>query len=209
MSVELVWSTPRGDDLIAYMARVSNPQHQHRLEIANLIRYCANNGHWSIFEMVNMCVEITTTRMISAQTLRHNSMRFQEFSQRYAKVQEYVPVKARRQDTKNRQNSIDDMPEEIIDWFYEEQERLFRETHAVYDQAIEYGIAKECARAVVQMNSKTVMYVNGTVRSWIHYLAARTHPSAQKEHRDIALAAQELFIQQFPVVGQAMGWRQP
>jgi thymidylate synthase (FAD) len=195
--------TPEG--LIAYCARVSSPNQQNPI-YAQLLRYCIREKHWSIFEMVDMTIEIITTRAIAAQILRHRSFCFSEFSQRYAEAMDFEPCEARRQDAKNRQNSIDDLPEHIKTWFLNEQEEHWCVAFDRYEQALDLGIAKECARMVLPLNTVTQMYMKGSVRSWIHYFDVRCHPSTQKEHRDIAMAAKEIFVAQFPTVSQALDY---
>jgi len=208
--VKLVHSTPNGDDLIAYMARVSNPDNQHNTETsAKLIRYLIKHKHWSPFEMVNMCVEIETSRSISAQILRHRSFSFQEFSQRYARVTE-LPSKPllRRQDLKNRQNSIDDLDDVVKAALEHEATQLYLESHRVYQMMLDAGVAKECAREVLPMASKTRLYMNGTLRSWIHYIDLRASSDTQLEHRVIAERCKELVRECFPGVYEAV-WQTP
>ena len=205
MSVELITITPDAEKLIAYCARVSSPN-QENPEIAKLLAYCIKHQHWSIFEQASMTVEIETSRMISAQILRHRSFVFQEFSQRYAEAQEIVLSEARRQDTKNRQNSIDDLNDAIKEDWIELQENIFRWALEGYHWALHNGIAKECARAVLPMQTKTKLYMTGSIRSWIHYLELRTGPDTQKEHRDIADAIKRIFVEQLPVTSEALGW---
>ena len=205
MSVELITITPDAEKLIAYCARVSSPN-QENPEIAKLLAYCIKHQHWSIFEQASMTVEIETSRMISAQILRHRSFVFQEFSQRYAEAQEIVLCEARRQDTKNRQNSIDDLDEDIKEEWLVRQRYGFLAALQSYQWALNNGIAKECARAVLPMQTKTKLYMTGSIRSWIHYLELRTGPDTQKEHRDIANAIKRIFIEQLPVTSEALGW---
>lgn len=197
--------TPEG--LIAYCARVSSP-HQENLNYEKLLAYCIKNRHWSIFEMVDMTIEIVTSRAISPQILRHRSFVFQEFSQRYAKVQSFEACTPRRQDSKNRQHSIDDLEEETVTWFADAQEAIRTLSVEKYNQALEKGIAKECARMLLPLNTQTKLYMKGSVRSWIHYIEVRTDAGTQKEHRDIAEAVKEIFISQFPVTAAALGWAQ-
>lgn len=154
--------------------------------------------------MVDMTLEITTTRAIAAQILRHKSFSFQERSLRYAEGLDYKPCEARRQDAKNRQNSIDDLPDKTKEWFLSEQEYLWNQAHGSYEEALSMGIAKECARMLLPLNTVTRLYMKGSVRSWIHYFAVRCLPSTQKEHRDIAIAAREIFNQQFPTIAKAL-----
>jgi len=196
------------EELIVYQARVSNPSNQNNHESApKLLRYLIDHKHWSPFEMVDMTVEIETSRAIAAQLLRHRSFAFQEFSQRYAKVAaSFSSPRARRQDTKNRQNSTEDLPEETVNWFRDAQYLVNRDTYRLYSEALEKGIAKEQARLLLPMAIYTRMYMKGSVRSWIHYLEVRTDPTTQKEHRDVALAIQRVFAQQFPNIATALNW---
>ena len=200
--VTLIHSTKDGDELIAYMARVSNPANQDNPDSSKLIKYLITHKHWSPFEMVNMCVEINTTRSISAQILRHRSFSFQEFSQRYADVDglgdPIVPA-LRRQDLNNRQNSIDDIGVNCQAEWFAEISSLYSQSSRLYKQMLNAGIAKECAREVLPMASPTRLYMNGTLRSWIHYVELRTANGTQKEHRDIALACKTLIKTQFPL----------
>lgn len=200
-STKLIWATPEGEKLISYCARVSNPKNQNNESYENLLRYCIKNKHWSIFSMANMCVEVQTTRAISAQILRHKSMDFQEYSQRYSSVHEFVVPEARLQDVKNRQNSIESTDEELKVWFAEESQKIMENSFDFYDKALERGIAKECARAVLPLNTKSVLYMNGTVRSWIHYLQLRTGNGTQLEHMRIAEDILNThFKEQFPTI---------
>lgn len=195
--------TPEG--LIAYCARVSSP-HQETLDYEKLLAYCIKNRHWSIFEMVDMTVEIITSRAISPQILRHRSFVFQEFSQRYAKVQDFENYTPRRQDIKNRQHSINDLDRSTVNWFADAQEEIRALCVEKYTDALEKGIARECARMLLPLNTQTKLYMKGSVRSWIHYIEVRTDSSTQKEHRDIAEAIREIFIAEFPVTASALGW---
>ena len=210
MEVKLISVTQPVEDispegLIAYCARVSSPN-QENPNYAKLLKYCADHGHWSIFEMADMTVEITTTRAIAAQILRHRSFNFQEFSQRYATAFGYESTPARRQDEKNRQNSIDDLPVDVKESFLFFQEQVWDFAYTRYQEAIANGVAKECARMLLPLNTKTRLYMKGSVRSWIHYFQVRCDPATQKEHRDIALAAREIFCEQFPTVATAIGF---
>jgi thymidylate synthase (FAD) len=193
--------TPEG--LIAYCARVSSP-HQENPNYAKLLKYCADHGHWSVFEMVDMTLEITTTRAIAPQILRHRSFNFSEFSLRYAEAMGYEPCEARRQDDKNRQNSIDDLEDFQKQAFLQAQKNIWDYAYAGYKAAIADGIAKECARSILPLNTVTRLYMKGSVRSWIHYFQVRCGPATQKEHRDIALAAREIFCEKFPTIAEAM-----
>jgi thymidylate synthase (FAD) len=195
---------PSAEELMVYCARVSSPQNQDNLDTApKLLRYCARNGHWSIFEQSNMILEVTTSRAISAQILRHSFLP-QEFSQRYAEVVSCETYEARRQDTKNRQNSIPDLPHDVQEWFKYAQQQVQDLALELYQKALDVGIAKESARFLLPMSATTTLYLNNSVRGWIHYLQSRTHESTQKEHRDIAFAALEIFKQQFPWTYEAV-----
>ncbi len=195
--------SPEG--LIAYCARVSSP-HQETPDYEKLLAYCITHKHWSVFEMVDMTVEIVTSRAISPQILRHKSFQFQEFSQRYAKAQEIERYQPRRQDSKNRQNSLDDLDETTIQWFDEAQDRIARMALEEYNLALEKGIAKECARVLLPLGTQTKLYMKGSVRSWIHYLEVRTDKSTQQEHREIASEIKNIFKAQFPVTAAALCW---
>ena len=200
--VTLIHSTEDGDELIAYMARVSNPTNQNNKDSSKLIKYLIKHKHWSPFEMVNMCVEINTTRSISAQILRHRSFSFQEFSQRYASVEELElpsPPQLRLQDTKNRQNSIEDPNLMNKEQLKQVISTHYLTTYDLYRNMLDAGIAKECARDVLPMGSPTRLYMNGTLRSWIHYVDLRIANGTQKEHRDIAEACKQLIKTQFPL----------
>lgn len=191
MQVKLRWATPDIDAQIAYQARVSNPDNQSNPQIAGLLNYCMREGHVSPFEMANVCLEVNTTRDIARQILRHRSFSFQEFSQRYqdaSKLGDLVLRECRLQDDKNRQNSIaDGVPEGLAEWWAWAQDRVAQEAMRGYEQALEKGIAKEQARALLPEGlTPSRLYMNGTMRSWVHYLGQRMHPSTQKEHRLIA-----------------------
>ena len=204
--VTLVHSTPNGDDLVAYMARVSNPDNQNNTETSDrLIKYLIKHKHWSPFEMVNMCVEIKTTRSIAAQILRHRSFSFQEFSQRYAQVAEPAAIpQLRRQDTKNRQNSIDDLDPVTVDDFNIKIESLYSLSESLYKELLAAGVAKECARDVLPLSTPTKMYMNGTLRSWIHYIDLRTANGTQYEHKLVAEGVKQLFCNEFPLIAKAV-----
>jgi thymidylate synthase (FAD) len=208
--VKLVSITPDAEKLMAYCARVSNPSNQDNENYEKLLKYCIDHGHWSIFEMGFLTVEINTNRGIAAQILRHRSFTFQEFSQRYADttlLAEDIPMfQLRRQDSKNRQNSIDDIPNDIkFKWHWQIREH-FNRAKAIYDGMIEDGIAKECARFVLPLATPTRLYMSGSVRSWIHYLNLRSSEGTQKEHRDIANNIKNIFVDQLPVVSKSLGW---
>lgn len=207
MNVKLVWVTPKAEEMITYMARVSAPKNQNNLDTApRLLRYLMKHSHYSPYEMANMCVEINTTRAISAQIIRHRSFSFQEFSQRYADVNELgsaVIPHLRRQDVKNRQNSIDDFHPEEIGSFYRRISQLFEDSEHLYREMVSHGIAKECARNILPMSTQTRIYMNGTLRSWIHYLQLRTAHGTQAEHKQIAEEIKRIFCEQFPVIAEA------
>ena len=208
--IDLISITPDAEQTIAYCARVSNPENQDNQKYSKLLKYCIDHGHWSIFEMANMVLEINTTRGIAAQILRHRSFNFQEFSQRYADAThlgETINVPdLRTQDPKNRQNSIDDL-NEYKETIYKSQIReLFAKSKYLYDLMVKDGVAKECARFVLPLATPTRMYMNGTIRSWIHYINLRTENGTQKEHMDVANKCKDIFIKQLPVVSEALGW---
>jgi thymidylate synthase (FAD) len=202
----LVHITPNAEELISYMARVSNPANQNNTETsAKLIKYLIDHQHWSPFEMVNMCVEINTTRSIAAQILRHRSFSFQEFSQRYAKVTTPAVIPdLRRQDTKNRQNSIDDLDPYDAQGLRTEIARYYVEADKLYQRLLSYGVAKECAREVLPLATPTRLYMNGTIRSWIHYCQLRCGNGTQQEHRIIAEGAYKLLQEHLPNVCTAL-----
>ncbi len=207
--VKLVSVTPDAENIVAYCARVSSP-HQDNPNIAGLLKYMIRESHWSPFEMANMVVEITTSRAISAQILRHRSFSFQEFSQRYSPVEGYHEYDARRQDEKNRQNSIDDLSEHTRQWFIDAQQQVWNLSWRKYNSAISKGIAKEQARFLLPLNTTTKIYMNGTIRSWIHYLQLRTSEhGTQKEHADLVAQIKEIFIEEFPVISEALEWLDP
>jgi thymidylate synthase (FAD) len=200
--VKLIHRTDKAEKLIAYCARVSSPK-QENPDYEKLLTYCLKNNHVSIFEMATMCVEITTSRAISAQILRHKSFSFQEFSQRYAEVPDFQFYDARRQDTKNRQNSIDDLPQETNDWFIEAQTKVVELSHTLYHEALTKGIAKESARFLLPLSTETKLYMHGNLRSWLMYCSVRMDKSTQLEHREIAVRCWEIFKQEFPVIAKA------
>jgi thymidylate synthase (FAD) len=206
--VNLVHCTPEAEHLITDMARVSAPSNQGNYDTApRLIKYLIKHRHWSPFEMGSMCVEINTTRDIAAQIIRHRSFSFQEFSQRYADVKSLGAIvlpELRRQDTKNRQNSIADLDPEIVKAFEQRTRMLYADAQELYDDMLNVGIAKECARKVLPMNSPSRIYMHGTLRSWVHYIDLRGANGTQKEHMDIAIACREIFNEQFPSIAQAL-----
>jgi len=207
-SAKLVWVTPNAEEMIVKMARVSAPSNQNNMDTApRLLKYLINHKHHSPFEMANLCVEIETTRGISAQILRHRSFSFQEFSQRYADVSALgssVIPHLRRQDNKNRQNSIDDLSPELIGSYYRRINQVFEDAEHLYREMVSNGVAKECARAVLPIATQTKMFMNGTLRSWIHYLQLRESNGTQLEHREIALAIKDIFCKEFPIIGEAV-----
>ena len=211
MNVKLISVTPDAEKLMAYCARVSNPSNQNNENYAKLLKYCIDHQHWSIFEHGFMTVEINTTRGLAAQILRHRSFTFQEFSQRYADttlLAEEIPLfELRRQDNKNRQNSIDDMGDEIRAKWNTKIREHFGKAKALYDDLIKDGVAKECARFILPLATPTRLYMSGTARSWIHYIELRSGHGTQKEHMDIANECKNIFIEQFPTIGEALGWK--
>jgi len=202
MRVKKVWSTPDGERLIAYMARVSNPANQAiDAPHEKLIGYLMRNKHWSPFEMVHACLEIETTRDIARQILRHRSFSFQEFSQRYAVADGYEFSEARAQDDKNRQNSLPIEDKNQQEWWRQMQERVLKECRFVYERALEHGIAKEVARKLLPEGLTTSrMYMAGSIRSWLHYIDVRTDPSTQKEHREVAEQCRSVLQLEFPLL---------
>ncbi len=207
--VELVTATPDAEKTMAYIARVSNPKNQDNEDFAKLIKYCIKNEHWSVFEQAYMTLQIETNRGIAAQILRHRSFTFQEFSQRYADSTQLgnIPIpELRRQDTKNRQNSLSDLPSEISNEFQTRIKIQFAESVKLYEEMIASGIAKECARFVLPIATPTRIYMTGSCRSWIHYINLRSGHGTQKEHMDIANACKNIFCNQFPTVAVALNW---
>lgn len=205
MSVRLVHITPECEKHIAYCARVSS-SNQDNPEYDKLLKYLINHKHWSPFEMGSACVEITTTRAISPQILRHKSFSFQEFSLRYSETHSFVNCPARSQDLKNRQNSNNDLSEETKQWFDQAQDIVSGIAGEMYKTALSKGIAKECARFLLPLNTETKLYMHGTIRSFIHYVEVRSDASTQKEHRDIALGIKEILKSELPTVAAALEW---
>jgi len=205
-SVQLVHSTQEGDALIAYMARVSNPANQNNTEnSARLIQYLIKHKHWSPFEMVNMCVEISTTRSIAQQIIRHRTFAFQEFSQRYAAVDAKPQIPhLRRQDTSNRQNSIDDLNDFTQQEFQIRTQDLFDQSAQLYNEMLSAGVAKECARDILPLATPTKLYMNGSLRSWIHYVELRCANGTQYEHKIIADQCKKQILKCFPTVYKAL-----
>jgi len=210
-SVKLVTVTPEAEKTMGYVARVSNPNNQDNPKVAGLLKYCIKHNHWSVFEQAHMTVEIETTRGLAAQILRHRSFTYQEFSQRYADsslLGDKIPLpKLRRQDTKNRQNSTDDLDEFLVQDFELEMEKLFDSSMKLYQSMLKSGVAKECARFVLPLATPTRLYMTGSVRSWIHYIDLRSANGTQKEHMDIANAVRDVFIEQFPICAEALDWK--
>jgi len=210
MNVSLVSVSPDAEKHMAYCARVSNPNNQNNDNYAGLLRYCIKHQHWSIFEQAFMTLEINTTRGLAAQILRHRSFTFQEFSQRYADtnlLDTNIPLpELRRQDTKNRQNSIDDIPEDQSKMLLGRIQNYFNEGLDLYNELLREGIAKECARFVLPLATPTRIYMSGSVRSWVHYIDLRSGHGTQKEHMDIANACKTIFTEQFPTVSEALQW---
>ena len=209
MTVKLVSVTPDAEQLMAYIARVSNPSNQDNEKYSGLLKYCIKHNHWSVFEQSTMTLEIETTRAIAAQILRHRSFTFQEFSQRYAAstaLGEIDLPELRRQDAKNRQNSTDDLDPEIADKFNRQMITLFSSSKALYESMLKQGVAKECARMVLPLCTPTRIYMTGSCRSWIHYINLRSAHGTQKEHIDLVEEVRKIFVEQFPDVSQALDW---
>ena len=210
MNVKLVTITPDAEKMMAYIARVSNPNNQENEKYAGLLKYCIKHNHWSVFEQATMTLEIETTRAIAAQILRHRSFTFQEFSQRYAdaKLLETIELpELRRQDSKNRQNSIDDLDPKVVDTLNKQMITLFSSAYSLYNQMLEDGVAKECARMVLPLCTPTKLYMTGSCRSWIHYINLRSAHGTQLEHMKIAKECACIFAGQFPSVAEALEWQ--
>jgi thymidylate synthase (FAD) len=204
MGVELIHCTPDAERLIVKMARVSAPQNADNMETGpRLLRYLIKHRHWSPLEMASMCVQIETQRDIAAQILRHRSFSFQEFSTRYAVAQDPEIPALRRQDTKNRQNSIDDLPQDVCAELRSRVKSLFGESSKLYNDMLAEGVAKESARRILPLSTNTTMFMHGTLRSWLHYIDVRCDPSTQLEHREIAEACRTIFTEQFPTIAEA------
>ena len=210
MNVKLISVTPDAEQTMAYVARVSNPNNQENPNYSKLLGYCIKHNHWSVFEQAFMTLEIETTRGLAAQVLRHRSFTYQEFSQRYADsslLADQVPMfDIRRQDTKNRQNSIDDIDDFVKQEYEIKIRRHFDEAMVLYQSMLDMGIAKECARFVLPLATPTRMYMSGSVRSWIHYITLRSANGTQKEHMEIAEACKKIFVEQFPTCAEALEW---
>ena len=206
-SAKLIWVTPDAEALVGKIARVSNPNNEDNPQVEKLIRYLIKHKHWSPFEMASMCVEIHTTRAISAQILRHRSFSFQEFSQRYAiPTDTFATVlpELRRQDLKNRQNSIDDLESEKQEYYQQRIDDHFRESVNLYESLLHSGVAKECARSVLPLNTVTRLYMSGTLRSWLHYVDLRADNGTQKEHMQIARSIGDILNDTVPTIARAM-----
>jgi len=210
MSVKLISVTPDAEKTMAYVARVSNPNNQENPNYAKLLGYCIKHNHWSVFEQSFMSLEIETTRGLAAQILRHRSFTYQEFSQRYADsslLAEAIPLpELRRQDTKNRQNSIDDIDPFTVQKYEMLMQQHFQSSMDLYQKMLADGIAKECARFVLPLATPTRIYMSGSCRSWIHYIQLRSANGTQKEHMDIANACKKIFVEQFPTCAEALEW---
>ena len=206
-NAQLIWVTPDAEALVGKIARVSNPKNEDNPEVEKLLKYLIKHKHWSPFEMVSMCVEIHTTRAIAPQILRHRSFSFQEFSQRYAIPTDTfatVVPELRRQDTKNRQNSIDDLASETQEYYKQRMDDHFREAVNLYESLLHSGVAKECARSVLPLNTVTRLYMSGTVRSWLHYCDLRCANGTQEEHKLIADSVKDILFEQLPTISKAM-----
>ena len=206
-SAKLVWITPDAEQLVSKIARVSNPKNEDNPNYEKLLRYLIDHKHWSPFEMASMCVEIHTTRAIAPQILRHRSFSFQEFSQRYAIPTDTfatVQPELRRQDVKNRQNSIDDLPNETIEYYDQRIDDHFREAVELYESLLHSGVAKECARSVLPLNTVTRLYMSGTIRSWLHYVDLRGDNGTQREHMSIARSVGDILDTELPTIARAM-----
>ena len=210
MTVKLISVTPDAEKTMAYVARVSNPNNQENDNYSGLLKYCIKHNHWSVFEQAHMTLEVETNRGIAAQILRHRSFTFQEFSQRYADANllvEHIPIpELRRQDTKNRQNSIDDISDYVKLKLQGEISEHFIAANALYKRLLEAGVAKECARFVLPLATPTRIYMSGSCRSWIHYINLRSAHGTQKEHMVIAEECKKVFTEQFPSVAEALEW---
>ena len=210
MDVKFVSITPDAEKMMAYIARVSNPSNQQNENYSGLLKYCIKHNHWSVFEQSSMTLEIETTRGLAAQILRHRSFTFQEFSQRYADTKlldSQIPVPdLRSQDTKNRQNSNDDIPQEKKEEYQALIARHFEDSMNLYNSLLSEGVAKECARFVLPLATPTRLYMTGSCRSWIHYINLRSAHGTQKEHMDVVAKARSIFVEQFPSVSEALEW---
>lgn len=200
VTVPVMDSIPDSEGIVSYAARVSAPQNQTNFDTASkLLKYCLDHGHYSVFETVSLVMEIEAPRDIARQILRHRSFSFQEFSQRYAMSTDFIIRDARMQDTKNRQNSLDCEDGDLLQWWDMEQSRILREVEALYQKALDKGIAKECARVILpEGNTMSKMYMNGTLRSWLHYYQLREKNGTQLEHIDVAEKVKAEVMKYFP-----------
>jgi len=209
--VKLITVTPKAEETMGYVARVSNPKNQDNPNVAGLLKYCIKHGHWSVFEQAHMTVEIETTRGLAAQILRHRSFTYQEFSQRYADsslLADEIPLpELRRQDLKNRQNSTDDMDERKVNHYNRKMQQHFKQGMQLYQNMLKDGVAKECARFVLPLATPTRIYMTGSVRSWVHYIDLRSAHGTQKEHMDLVENVRKIFVEQFPIVSEALEWK--
>ena len=207
--VDLISLTPNAEKTMAYIARVSNPKNQNNDDYSRLLSYCIKNEHWSVFEQSFMTLQIETNRGIAAQILRHRSFTFQEFSQRYAdsSLLGNIPLpELRRQDLKNRQNSISDLPDQLKKKFNAKIADHFKSAFDLYEELLENDIAKECARFVLPLATPTRIYMSGSCRSWIHYINLRSAHGTQEEHKLIALNCKSIFKESFPTVSKSLNW---
>lgn len=204
MNVKFIHATPGAEKHIAYCARVSNPANQTNQNIEKLLAYCIREKHWSIFQMASLCLEVQTSRAVSTQIIRHRSLHIQEFSQRYSAVTNNEIYEARRQDNKNRQNSIDDMSQETKDWFLDAQTQVWDTCYTLYQEGLSKSIAKEQMRFLLPLSTSTTLYINGTLRDWITYLLVRLDKSTQLEHREVAQGCWKIFQEQFPVISKSV-----
>ena len=209
-TVKLITVTPKAEETMGYVARVSNPNNQDNPNVAGLLKYCIKHQHWSVFEQAHMTVEIETTRGLAAQILRHRSFTYQEFSQRYADssmLADEIPLpELRRQDLKNRQNSTDDMDQRKVNHYNRKMQQHFKQGMQLYQNMLKDGVAKECARFVLPLATPTRLYMTGSIRSWIHYIDLRSAHGTQKEHMEIAEMVRSIFKEQFPIISEALGW---
>ena len=208
--VKLITVTPKAEETMGYVARVSNPKNQDNPNVAGLLKYCIKHGHWSVFEQAHMTVEIETTRGLAAQILRHRSFTYQEFSQRYADsslLADEIPLpELRRQDLKNRQNSTDDLDQRKVNHYNRKMQQHFKQGMRLYQNMLKDGVAKECARFVLPLATPTRIYMTGSVRSWVHYIDLRSAHGTQKEHMYLVENVRKVFVEQFPIVSEALEW---
>lgn len=206
MYTKLIWKTENAEQLILYIARISNPKYRSSSK-AGLIKYCLDNGHVSPFEMANLCFEVETTVRIAPQILRHKSLHFQQYSQRYSKAPGFETIRPRRQDKTNRQNSFDDLPDEAITKFISHMDEIQALAWKYYEEALSDDVAKESAAFLLPGTTTTRICINGVIRDWIFYIKLREGNGTQKEHVDIAKSIKEEFIKQLPIISEALGWK--